>query len=276
MILVKLLAILSRGGFSDYLWDVGPSRKICWGFGRGVAASTLHAWHAWSKLNPNQACPVKLSLKSWTHAELFPSSLLPWRSALSTYIRMLAICTLPWHRAVSTRSKCQCVGDWSSAPPTDDSVFTELNGVLNLLPKWGQERGWCYQAAVNSGILLSGRLIWGWEGGWSTWNRQTAPVSSIASSLSPPPQIFWWNNSVFDGKSPGTRLNGLPLHNSMSKFLIPHFDEFCRRKGGTASTHARLGQLPLSAFLSALFSLPLLKSSLAIFIFFLPPTSLWT
>ena len=156
------------------------------------------------------------------------------------------------------------------------SVFTELNGVLNLLPKWGRERGWCYQAAVNSGILLSGRIIWGWQGGWNTWNRQTAPVSSVASSPSPPPQSFWWNNSVLDGKSPGTRLNGLPLHNSMSKSLIPHFAEFCRRKGGTASTHARLGQLPLSAFLSALFSLPLLKSSLAIFIFFLPPTSVWT
>lgn len=117
------------------------------------------------------------------------------------------------------------------------SVFAELNGVLNLLPKWGQERGCCYQAAVNSGILLSGRLMWGWEGGWNTWNRQTAPASSIASSLSPPPQSSWWNNSVLDGKSPGPRLNGLPLHNSMSKSLIPHFAEFCRRKGGTARAH---------------------------------------
>lgn len=92
-ILVRLLAALSRGGFSDYIWDVGSSRNVCWGFGRGVAVYMLHAWHPWSNPNPNHVWCVepKLSLSPPTRC----TGGLGW--ALS--IRMHAIFTFPLHRA---------------------------------------------------------------------------------------------------------------------------------------------------------------------------------
>ena len=277
MLLVKLLAILSTGGFSDNLWDVDLVARSAEGL--EGEWQLIHSMLDIPGLNPTQ-----IMLALWSS---------PWRvePKLNSSFPTCFPGGLHWELLSECLLSVPCPGTVQSfyqermpvcrrlelfSPNWWLSVFTELNGVLNLLPKWGQERGWCYQAAANSGILLSGRLIWGWEGGWNTWNRQTAPEClQLQASYLPLPRVcdeitpFWTANLLEQDEM------DCPF-TTPCQSLIPYCAEFCRGKGGIASTHARLGQLPLSAFLSALFSLPLLKSSLAIFIFFLPPTSLWT
>lgn len=99
-----------------------------------------------------------------------------------------------------------CAGAWNSPPPLMTLFSTELNGVLNLLPEWGQERGWCYQAAANLWSLLSGMVIWGRKvGGPPGISNQHQTVYS--SKLSPPTHNFWINNSIMECTCPSTRSN---------------------------------------------------------------------
>lgn len=139
-------------------------------------------------------------------------------------------------------------------PTTDDSLFsTEHNGVLILLPKWGQERGRCYQAAVNLWSLLSGRVIWGWKvGGPPGVSNQHQAVYS--SKLPPPIHSSWINNSIVGCTCPGTRSNSKRVwwdYCIMLSVALTHVSAFLRVGwGGT--------NLLLTSSYSHLFCRPLL------------------